>query len=176
MSATSDVAPMRSALRLHSGELLSAASALVLLLVMFLVEWYGVDRIPSRGSPASGTIGAENAWNALTLVRWVMLLTIIVAIGAIALRWTRHADRAEAVAPRAVTVLGVLTSVLLVYRVLIALPSGEIVDQKLGALIGVVAAFGIALGGFESVRQQRSRTNESSTEPAGDVAADRITR
>ena len=30
------------------------------------------------------------------------------------------------------------------------------IDQKLGAVLGVLCALGIALGGFESMREQRS--------------------
>jgi hypothetical protein len=52
--------------------------------------------------------------------------------------------------------LGSVTSVLLIYRVLIELPgSGDVVDQKLGAFLGLLCAMGIAFGGYESRREAR---------------------
>jgi hypothetical protein len=48
--------------------------------------------------------------------------------------------------------------VLLIYRVLIVLPGpGTVIDQKLGAILGLVCALGIAWGGYESMLEQRRR-------------------
>lgn len=105
-----------------------------------------------------GGAGAENAWHALTVVRWVMLLTILVAVGAAAIH-SRHPPRiAVALARLGVAFLGTLTAVLVAVRVLIALPSpGSVVDQKLGAIFGLIAAFAIAFGGNDAIREQRDR-------------------
>ena len=54
-------------------------------------------------------------------------------------------------------VLGGLTTLLLVYRVLISLPAAEVTDQKLGAVLAVVAALAVMLGGIESMRSGRVR-------------------
>jgi hypothetical protein len=57
-----------------------------------------------------------------------------------------------------VAALGTLTAVLLVYRVLIDLPNpSSVVDAKLGAFLGLLFAIGIALGGCESIREERLR-------------------
>jgi len=49
---------------------------------------------------------------------------------------------------RLVAGLGSLTSALLIYRVLIELPAGaKVIDQKLGAVLGLGCAVGVALGG-----------------------------
>jgi hypothetical protein len=57
-----------------------------------------------------------------------------------------------------VAALGTLTAVLLAFRVLIDLPSPDrVVDQKLGAYLGLLAAVAIAYGGYESIREQRAR-------------------
>jgi hypothetical protein len=53
--------------------------------------------------------------------------------------------------------------VLLIYRVLIVLPAGtRVIDQKLGAFLGVLCALGIAWGGYESIREQRARVRAAS--------------
>ena len=45
----------------HHGELISATSALCLLLVMFLFEWYGVAGVPDPSAARPAVTSAENA-------------------------------------------------------------------------------------------------------------------
>jgi hypothetical protein len=139
--------------RIAHGELLSACSALALLIVMYGLEWFGVDGIPGR---TPSLAWAVNAWHGLTLVRWVMLATIAVAVGAPLLHATQRAHGAKTSTGGVTLAGGVLTSALLIYRVLIDLPSAnQVVDQKLGAFLGLLCAFGIALGGYEALREDR---------------------
>src|SRR5205823_5250236 len=130
--------------RFRRGDTIAAFSALLLLAAMFLTDWYGVVALPGRASAQSGISSAVNAWQALSTVRWLMLLTIAVAIGAAALHWSQSAHGAMTDTGMAVMGLGAVTAALLVYRVLIAFPKpAEVVDQKLGALLSLVFAFGI---------------------------------
>src|ERR1700722_1363764 len=157
----------RPAPTVHRGELISATSALCLLLVMFLFEWYGVAGGPApaparpAGPPSAArpaVTPAENAWNGLPVVRWVMLLTIAVTLGSVVLHATQRTHGSRTDTSGVVTVLGSLTAVLLCYRVLISLPAGnQVIDQKLGAVLGLVCAVGIALGGYESTRERQAR-------------------
>jgi hypothetical protein len=140
--------------RIGHGELLSAASALALGIAMFALKWFGVDGIPGR---TRSLAWAENAWQGMPLVRWAMALTIVLAVAAPALHATQRSHGAKTSTSLAVLGLASLTSLLLIYRVLIDLPSsGQVVDQKLGAFLGVACALGIALGGYESVREERA--------------------
>ena len=144
---------MSRALRPDRGVLASASCALALLVCMFTFAWYGVDRIPGTPSARHGTVRTENAWQGLSVVRWVMLLTILVAMGLplLRLRWPAIASRAAS--STALLALGALTSVLLLFRVLIDPPTPPAVpDQKLGALLGLLFALGITLGAWDSVR------------------------
>jgi hypothetical protein len=141
--------------RIHTGELISAASALALLPIMFLLEWYGTVGLPR--SRRSGLETAENAWRGLTYSRWLMLLAIGVALGSVALHASqrRHGTRTDT--SRVVAAVGTLTVALLAYRVLISLPDPtSVVDIKIGAYLGLLAALGIALGGWDSVREWRT--------------------
>jgi hypothetical protein len=141
----------------YRGELTSAVSALALLVVMFLTKWYGVAGVPDPSAARPALSTAENAWNGLSIVRWVMLLTIVAALGSVVLHASQRSHGTRTDTSRVVFVLGSLTSVLLFYRVLIDLPeANKVIDQKLGALLGLVCALGIALGGFESVTEQRT--------------------
>jgi hypothetical protein len=144
--------------RLRQGALITAGSAVALLVVMFAMEWYGVDELPGRVSAHRPLSHAENAWHGLTNVRWLMVLTIVVALGSVLLHGSQRAHGAKTNTGALVAVLGAITAVLLIDRVLIDLPSANaVVDQKLGAYLGVLSAVGIAFGGYESMVEERAR-------------------
>jgi hypothetical protein len=140
------------------GELVSAGCALALLIVLFATAWYGVAGVPDPTYARPAVSGTETGWDGLSIVRWVIVLTAIVAIGAVALRISQREHGRQTDASGVVTALGLVCTALLVYRVLIALPSSEkVIDQKLGALVGLACALGIALGGHESIVRRRER-------------------
>jgi hypothetical protein len=146
------------ALALTHGELISAASAVLLLIAMFAFRWYAVDGIPARASSPETVVSAQNAWEGLPMVRWLMLVTVVVALAALAIHAWGPSRRAVAGVRLALLALATLTAAAVTFRVLIEPPSpGRIVDQKLGAVIAVGAALGIAYGAYESVREQRLR-------------------
>ncbi|MFI5038981.1 MAG: hypothetical protein ACHQCG_03500 [Solirubrobacterales bacterium] len=159
---TAETATPRQRLRLRKGALITAGSALVLLVVMFATKWYGVDEIPGRVGTRAQVTHAANAWHALTIVRWLMLATIIVAVGTVLLHGSQRSHGTKTNTGPLVAVLGSITAAVVIYRVLIDLPSGgSVVDQKFGAIIGVLAAIGIALGGYESMLEERERAKRA---------------
>jgi hypothetical protein len=86
-----------------------------------------------------------------------MLVTICVAIGSAVLHVSQRGHGTQTDTSLLVTTLGGATAALVAYRVLISLPQpNAVVDQKLGAVLGVLAALGIAFGGFESLREERA--------------------
>jgi hypothetical protein len=116
---------------------------------MFALRWYGV-------ASSSTHTTSENAWHGLTTIRWLMLLTIAVTLASTALRISQRSHGAQTDPSLVVTVLGGVLATLLVYRVLVDLPGdGAVLDQKLGAIFGVVASLGIAFGGYEWWREAR---------------------
>jgi hypothetical protein len=146
------------AIGLTRGELISAVSAALLLVLMFAVAWYGVDGIPGRPDSRGGLTGAETGWEGLSVVRWMMLLTVALAFVAVAVHVGRPARQAVAAVRLGLLGLSAVTALLVVVRVLIDLPSPQrVVDQKLGGVLGVAAALGIAFGAFDAVREQRER-------------------
>jgi hypothetical protein len=154
---TGDTSPAPGT-RVNVGELLSAVSALLLLASMFATEWYGVAGVPDPSYARPATSTAENGFNGLTDIRWVMLATIAATIGSVFLHASQREHGTKTDTSRVVAVLGGLTALLLIYRVLIDLPGdGKVLDQKLGAFLGLLCALGIAWGGYESISQQRAR-------------------
>ena len=77
--------------RIRVGALVSATSALALLIIMFATEWYGVAGVPDPSAVRPAVSTAENAWHGLTVTRWVLLATIVASIGAVVL----HASQRE---------------------------------------------------------------------------------
>jgi hypothetical protein len=158
VSSVEPAAPEPRGRRIERGELISTISALILLAVMFATEWYGVAGVPEASASRPAISTAKNAWHTMTVLRWLMLATIAVSLGAAILHFTQRGHGTRTDTGLLVTVMGVVTATLLFYRVLISLPMpSEVIDQKFGAVLGLVAAIGIAVGGFESLRADRAR-------------------
>jgi hypothetical protein len=148
------------------GELISAGCALALLILMLATAWYGVAGVPDPTHVRPAVSGTETGWDALADIRWVIVLTAIVAVGTVVLRISQREHGRQTDASRLVTTLGLVCSGLLIYRVLIVLPSPDkVLDQKLGALLGLGCALGVALGGHESMVERRSRPATISHRP-----------
>jgi hypothetical protein len=144
------------------GELVCAACATVLLVSMFALQWYGLDALPVRGSRRTSLVGTENGWHALTAGRWLMLLTVLAALVSILLHATQRGHGAKTSTGGFLTSAGLVASAFLIYRVLIDLPSADrVVDQKLGALIGLLGALGFAAGGWQAMREERGLVHAS---------------
>jgi hypothetical protein len=144
--------------RIRVGALVSATSALVLLVIMFATEWYGVAGVPDPSAVRPAVSTAENGWHGLTVTRWVLLAAIVASIGAVVLHASQREHGNKTDTSLIVAALGTVSAVLLIWRVLIDLPAGDrVIDQKLGAFLGLLCALGIAWGGYEAIREQRAR-------------------
>lgn len=140
---------------MYTGELISFVSAVALLPIMFALDWYGVVGLPLQAR-RSGLTTAESAWHELTLLRWLMLVTILAAIGSVMLLISQRSHGTKTDTSLLVAGLGTLNALLVAYRVLIDPPnSRSVVDVKIGAYLGLLSAIGIAIGGYESARQNR---------------------
>lgn len=126
--------------RLRKGEVVAAAGALLLLVVMFALDWYG----------------AANGWQAHTVLRWLMLLTILAAFALAFLTATQRTVAVPVTIAVIVSALSALLTVLLAYRVLLNEPGpNDLVDVQLGAWLGLLASALIAYGGYLSMRDER---------------------
>jgi hypothetical protein len=153
-----DAQPASPGPKIYVGELLSATSALLLLALLFAAKWYGVAGVPDPSAARPAISTAENGWQGLTVVRWVILATIVVALGSVFLHASQRGHGTKTDTSRVVAGLGALTSILLAYRVLIVLPAAsEVIDQKLGAFLGLLCALGVAIGGYGSIGEHRTR-------------------
>ena len=132
--------------RLRSGEWIVAISALVLLVAMFVPTWYEA-RIPG--------VAPRDGFHSLTGLRWLVLITLAVAFALVFLQGTRKAPALPVSFSVFVTVLGALTSLWMIYRVLISIPSSAS-DYKQAAApyIGLASVLALTYGGYRSMREE----------------------
>jgi hypothetical protein len=123
--------------RLRHGELIAAVSALLLLLLLLLAPWYG----------------SRTGWQGLTGLRWLAALTIA---GAFALASCQAALRAPAV-PAALAVVVTVLAFLTVLWLLVDVAVHHPAHQRVWAVVGLLAAGGMLVGAFRSLRQEGIR-------------------
>ena len=154
--------------RLRRGELVVGASALLLLVSMF-VDWYGVKLTVPRVGSVVLPIGSTDAWDAFAVIDIYLLVTVIVSV---ALVLAQAAFRAPAV-PVSVSVitivLGGVAAILVLIRIIDPpgfsgvppiLASHLSRTLKAGAFLGLAATIGITVGSYQSLRQEGIRESD----------------
>jgi cytochrome bd-type quinol oxidase subunit 2 len=124
--------------QLRRGEIIAGASALALLVFLFALNWMTV-----RGRNRHG-------WEAIPVLRWVLLLTAVTALLLTFAQATRSGPGLPVSLSVIVTVLGAVSTVLLIIALLTT--SAGLCP---GALLGLMALFSIAVGGFASLRGEQ---------------------
>lgn len=132
--------------RARRGELLAAAAALVLLVLVFVAKWYGPGFIANHVS-VRGTV---NGWHGLLHLRWLILVTVaaglllgIVSVVKATATWRAGVDGM-------VTLLGLASVVWLGYRVLISIPPGEKATPYVGLACTVAIVLGAGVATWDS--------------------------
>jgi hypothetical protein len=140
--------------RLRRGEAIAAVSA-ALLFVLTFFDWFRGEL--AGGQSVSAPDLGGSAWESLDLIPYVLLIAIVVTLAAAALRLSGTAYRPPVPANALVAVLGGLATLLIVLR-LIDAPSVDLgglsiqTSPQLAAFLGLVAAAGVAYGGYAAMR------------------------
>lgn len=141
--------------RLRRGEIAAGAGAVVLLLAMFLLPWYGYKGELAPLAAKLGVKTSADAWNSLSTTRWLMLLTIAAGLALVYLQGTRPSPALPATFSLFVALLGGLTSLVLIYRVLINVPGpNDVVSRDVGGFVGLIASLVIGFAGYRSLRAE----------------------
>jgi len=146
--------------RLRAGEAIYLVGAVLLFIFMFF-DWFDAEISGSAGTIQFGGIGAGgNAWQALEVIPIFLMLAIAVAVGAALLRLT-GSEWEPAIPPSvAVTVTGALAALLILIRIIFPPGFGEFggvtveATLKLGVFLGLLAALGIAYGGWRAMAEE----------------------
>ncbi len=135
------------------GELRTVACALALLVTMLALPWFGADGLP--GSRRTG-VWTLSPFAALHVLSWLLVATIALAVATPALHVSQRRHGAKTDTSLLLAVSSALVTVALAARVLVALPdSTEVVDQKLGALVGLGWACALTVSAWAWVRALR---------------------
>jgi hypothetical protein len=159
--------------KLSTGEKVSAVSAILLFIFMFF-DWFGVkvSGVPGFSGDITGS-GGGSAWDALDVIPIFLMLAIVVAIGVAVIRLT-DADLEPPVSINAiVAALGGLAVLLILYRI-VSPPDfgsfgGVTVDAtlKFGIFLGLIAAAGIAYGGYSAMREEGATFGDAADRLSG---------
>jgi hypothetical protein len=145
--------------RLSSGEKIAGVSAILLFVFMFF-NWFGVEVSGVGGFSGTISEGGGNAWDTLDFIPIVLVVTIIAALGLAALRLSDSTFEPAVPISTVVTVLGAISVLLILFRIVdpptFASFGGVSVDatRSIGVFLGLVAAGGIAYGGYTTMREE----------------------
>jgi hypothetical protein len=152
--------------RLTRGEQVAAIAGIALIVIMFL-PWFGIGGVAGEALEQAQDLGfapdvstSANAWESFDVIDLVLLLTVIAAIG-IAVAAMMAQTVALPIAASAITAgLGILSTVLVAYRLLD--PPLD-ASRKFGAFLGLIAAAGVAYGGWLAMQEEAAFTDQAST-------------
>jgi hypothetical protein len=130
--------------RLRQGEQIAAVSAVALFIFMFF-DWFGIEGFTA------------DAWESFEYISSVLSITIAATLGVVAVRALGRSlgdIRGESL----ILVLGAISTILVLYRIINPIDD---TDRKIGLWLGLIAAAGIAVGGYlASQAETLGRTRE----------------
>jgi hypothetical protein len=143
--------------RLSTGEKIAGVSAILLFIFMFF-NWFSVSVGHGFFSATTG-----NAWDWLDVIPIFLLLAIVAAVGVAVIRLT-EADFEPTISMNSiVAILGIISVLLILYRIISPPDSGfsEVdVSPAFGIFLGLIAAAGIAYGGYRAMQEEGASFSE----------------
>ena len=145
--------------KLSTGEKVAGVSAVLLFVFMFF-DWFSVEVSGGSGVFTASAVAGGSAWDALDFIPIVLVVTILAAIGVAALRLTDSAFEPPVSANAVVAVLGGLSVLLILFRIVDTPGGGSVpglsvdVSPAVGIFLGLLAAAGIAYGGYRAMQEE----------------------
>ncbi len=124
--------------RLRRGEFVAGAGGVALVVFLFAVPWL-----------SAGSGHTSSGWGGLPVLRWLIVVSALTALALTFAQATRTAPAIPVTLSVFGTVLGALSTILLIIR-LLTTDSG----LEAGAWLGLLSAIAIAVGGFLSLREE----------------------
>ena len=126
--------------RLRSGELLGAAGAIGLAVVLF-ADWFG----------------GQSGWSTLTVGRWLLVLTIALALTFVFITLSARAVSMATSSATVTVAIGSLTLLYLLFRVGINEPGDNaLVSVDAGAYLGVLCVVATIVGAWRALADERT--------------------
>ena len=138
---------------LNRGEKVAGISGLLVILIMFIFDWFAVKGVPN--------VGGLDAWESYGVTDVVLFVTALAAIG-LPLMAASEADVGLPVALSAiVTALGIISVILVIISIVgppgYSVPlTGRSVDTNtnVGVFLGLIAAVGVTVGGWLAMQEE----------------------
>jgi len=144
--------------RMSTGEKIADAAAVLLFIFMFF-EWFSVDI--SGGEGLFSVSGGFNAWESFDLIDIVLLITVVAAAAVAVIRLTDALFEPPVSLNAVVAILGAISVLLILYRIIdppgyggAADVPGVDIGPSIGAFLGLIAAAGIAYGGYRAMQEE----------------------
>jgi hypothetical protein len=144
--------------RIGQGELIAGISGLVLLIDLWF-DWYGVKFSGAGGVLQGVNIGASgNAWEIFSLIDIILFLVSLLAIGLAVLRGMNRVPDTPWPTGTIVAGAGGLAVLLILFRLIDSpidthgVPNID-VSRKFGIFLGLIAAAGVAYGGWRAMQE-----------------------
>lgn len=138
--------------KLSMGEKIAGVSALLLFIFMFL-DWFSASA--SNGFVTISVGGS--AWDALDVIPIILLIAIVAAVGVAVVRISDAVFEPAISMNAVVSVLGAISFLLILYRIISPPDSGVSgidVSPEVGIFLGLIAAAGIAYGGYRGMQEE----------------------
>jgi hypothetical protein len=151
-------------------------SAIAFFVFLFFFKWFGVSSSASVGGV--GYSDSANGWHTFTNSRWIWIITIIVALAAVAINAGVLNFKSSVQPGVVVAALGALSAILIFYRILdhpAAGASGTIagvhysasVGIKIGIWLGLIAALGLTYGGYLAMQDEGTSLTDVREQASG---------
>ena len=142
--------------RLSLGEKIAGASAVLLFIFMFF-DWFSIDI--SGGEGLFNLSEGLNAWESFDLIDIILMITVLVAVAVAVMRLTDAIFEPPFSVNAAVAILGALSVLLILYRIVDPPGPGEDIPgveigRALGVFLGLLAAAGVAYGGYRAMQEE----------------------
>ena len=146
--------------RLNTGEKLAGASALVLLIIMFALDWFSVDVGGGSvgGFSIPGVSVGGNAWESFGFIDIILFLAVVSGLALAAVK--AMGDNADLPLSSITAGIGGLAVLLVLFRI-ISPPGFDIpdnagidVNRDIGLFLGFLAALGVAAGGYLAMQEE----------------------
>lgn len=141
--------------KLSTGEKIVGISAVLLFIFMFF-DWFSAEA--SNGLISGSDSGT--AWEVFSVIDLILLVTVLVAVAVAVIRLTDAAFEPPISLNAVVAVLGGISTLLILYRIVSPPDVNEIpgfsidVSPALGIFLGLIAAAGIAYGGYRAMQEE----------------------